>query len=221
MQTYGLKNPNRTGVILGNSSITAAEALASMLKFVSTQEVVGPERAWLKRIVRYGVTLSLIKELNEAMLPLKQVAVPVLDSAGRGLSWGVEPEDAIEFMKDRGKFFQRLTEDTLYDIWEMRKRVEKGEVDIDSEHAQRFFAEVSDWVRGAEDEWNAIYIAIWAHSVAYFVADGVMENLRLCMRPECKKFFIGGPRAKWCSSNCGGIVRTKRKRKLDKERQVL
>ena len=39
--------------------------------------------------------------------------------------------------------------------------------------------------------------------------------------PECKNFYIGGPRSRWCSTNCGGIVRTKKKRKLDKQRQML
>lgn len=48
-----------------------------------------------------------------------------------------------------------------------------------------------------------------------------LDGLKRCSLTECRKYYVGGPRAKWCSENCGSKYRVRKKRKLDRERQML
>jgi hypothetical protein len=60
-----------------------------------------------------------------------------------------------------------------------------------------------------------------AFSVAVALADGALDTLKRCALKECSKYFVGDPRAKWCSETCGSKYRVRNKRKKDKQRQML
>lgn len=53
------------------------------------------------------------------------------------------------------------------------------------------------------------------------ISAGLSDRLKRCSLNECRRFFFGDPRKKWCSDNCGSKVRVRNKRKKDKERQML
>jgi len=57
--------------------------------------------------------------------------------------------------------------------------------------------------------------------VAWLVTVDAIDGLKRCALKDCRKYFVGGPRAKWCSENCGSKYRIRKKRKLDRERQML
>jgi hypothetical protein len=59
--------------------------------------------------------------------------------------------------------------------------------------------------------------AIAAYKFAYYLANGVLDNLKRCEREECRKFFIRARHAKYCSDSCGSMQRTKKSR--DKKKQ--
>lgn len=50
---------------------------------------------------------------------------------------------------------------------------------------------------------------------------GLSDRLKRCALTECRKFFFGDPRKKWCSDACGSKVRVREKRRKDRERQML
>ena len=50
---------------------------------------------------------------------------------------------------------------------------------------------------------------------------GLAGQIKRCEFEECRQFFFGDPRRKWCSNNCGSVIRGRVKRKLDKERLIL
>ena len=67
-------------------------------------------------------------------------------------------------------------------------------------------------------------VGLPAHIAMLFIS--VLEKfdakkVKKCQRQDCEKFFFGGPRAKWCSNACGTYVRINKKRKLDRQRQML
>lgn len=53
------------------------------------------------------------------------------------------------------------------------------------------------------------------YAFANQLAIGGLEGLKRCQLPDCEKFFIGRPNAKWCSKSCGSKYRVRRKRKRD------
>jgi predicted RNA-binding Zn ribbon-like protein len=54
-----------------------------------------------------------------------------------------------------------------------------------------------------------------AHAFAHLLTNGGLKGLKRCALPDCEKFFIGRPNAKWCSKSCGSKHRVRRKRKRD------
>lgn len=54
---------------------------------------------------------------------------------------------------------------------------------------------------------------------AILISVGVFDRLKRC--EACKRFYFGGPRAKYCSDNCGSLTRVRRKREKDRIRQML
>ena len=61
--------------------------------------------------------------------------------------------------------------------------------------------------------------------IAFVIASSLgerrLDGLKRCSLSECRKYYVGGPRAKWCSDNCGSKHRIRKKRKRDRERQML
>lgn len=74
-----------------------------------------------------------------------------------------------------------------------------------------------DSTRGDEvdRDWKRAYI------VACVIEAGTFTNLKRCALKECSKYFIGDPRAKWCSANCGSKYRVRKKRRKDSQRGML
>lgn len=55
-----------------------------------------------------------------------------------------------------------------------------------------------------------------AHGIAHFLASGGFRRLRRCQADGCGNFYLGPPQSKWCSTNCGGRERGRRKREKDR-----
>ena len=53
------------------------------------------------------------------------------------------------------------------------------------------------------------------YAFAHQLAIGGLEGLKRCQLPDCEKFFIGRPNAKWCSKSCGSKYRIRKKRQRD------
>lgn len=216
---YGLKEPEKTGVFPGNASVTADEALQAILYFGN--ELFDDHhyfKARIDRIYRYGVTKALIKELNQHMEPLAQSAIPLIDPTSHELSWSIKHDDVTQELMKRRDFAKNMTAEMEEIIesapnrdrpWPHPTKTHQEMVDMVIADAQQTIGEVKNY--------SADYSqAFAAYVFAYFIDDGVFENLRRCERPECERYFIGGPRAKWCSTTCGSIVRVKLKRKRDR-----
>ena len=60
---------------------------------------------------------------------------------------------------------------------------------------------------------NVVVLA--AHAFAHLLTSGGLNGVKRCAMPDCEKFFIGRPNAKWCSKSCGSKHRVRRKRKRD------
>lgn len=54
--------------------------------------------------------------------------------------------------------------------------------------------------------------AIAPYKFAYYLAAGVLDNLKRCKREECGKLFIRAKHAEYCSNSCGSMHRTKKSR---------
>jgi len=52
------------------------------------------------------------------------------------------------------------------------------------------------------------------------ISTGKLINLKRCHSIDCQKFFLGKSNKKWCSDNCGGQIRMKRKRIRDSSNKI-
>ncbi len=52
-----------------------------------------------------------------------------------------------------------------------------------------------------------------------FLKTGAFQKLKVCSADDCNNYHFR--RGKWCSDTCGGRQRVRKKRKLDKQRQML
>lgn len=52
-----------------------------------------------------------------------------------------------------------------------------------------------------------------AYLFSHVTSLGGLEGLKRCQKNDCRKFFIGRPNSKWCSSSCGSIYRVKKMRR--------
>ena len=60
---------------------------------------------------------------------------------------------------------------------------------------------------------DLIWMFYW--NLAALISSGVFDKLKRC--EDCRNFYIGGPRAKWCSNTCGSRNRARDKRKRDSQ----
>ena len=65
-------------------------------------------------------------------------------------------------------------------------------------------------VDGWDDETTMTY---W---VANLIADGTLNRLKRCEFKECRKYFLGNAKAKYCSDRCGSNVRVRKLRSKSK-----
>lgn len=56
-----------------------------------------------------------------------------------------------------------------------------------------------------------------AYAFSQQLAIGSFKGLKRCRIPDCQKFFVGRPDAKWCSKACGSRHRVNKKRKRDRQ----
>lgn len=63
------------------------------------------------------------------------------------------------------------------------------------------------------------FLSLAGWCTAVLISLDVFDQLKRC--EVCSNFYIGGPRAKYCSDTCGSLNRVRRKRKKDRERQML
>jgi hypothetical protein len=70
---------------------------------------------------------------------------------------------------------------------------------------------IADMQRGSEPP------EVAAFALSHHLAAGGLAGLKRCEQSECKRFFVGRPNAKWCSTTCGSKHRVRKKRKRGKE----
>ena len=63
--------------------------------------------------------------------------------------------------------------------------------------------------------------ALFAWMIAALISEDALNGLKRCALKDCQKYFVGGPRAKWCSENCGSLYRVRQKRCRDRERGMI
>jgi len=56
-----------------------------------------------------------------------------------------------------------------------------------------------------------------AYDFSTLLSVGKLDRINRCNLSECKKFFLGAKRAKWCSPTCGSKFRVRMKRKRDSQ----
>ena len=61
--------------------------------------------------------------------------------------------------------------------------------------------------------------AAMALIVSTLLEAGKLNNVKRCESKDCRQFHVR--RGKWCSDGCGSRERLRKKRKLDRERQML
>ena len=78
-------------------------------------------------------------------------------------------------------------------------------------------------IPAAHPEASATYTIAPAIAAAFdfcvLLERGWFDGIKRCKLQECRKFHVR--RGKWCSDNCGSLSRVRKKRRLDKERQML
>ena len=57
--------------------------------------------------------------------------------------------------------------------------------------------------------------------IAQLLTEGGFDGLKRCAVKDCRNYFVGNARAKWCSESCGSKHRVRMKRKRDKERGMM
>jgi len=62
---------------------------------------------------------------------------------------------------------------------------------------------------------------LFAMMVARLVNSEWADNIKRCELQECRNYFVGNAKARFCHDNCGAIVRARKMRKRNKERQML
>jgi hypothetical protein len=68
------------------------------------------------------------------------------------------------------------------------------------------------WFR--EYPYNSVNAEIeCALALAAIAESGGLRRIRRCQLSDCRKFFFGDPRAKWCSNACGSKSRKRKSRK--------
>lgn len=65
--------------------------------------------------------------------------------------------------------------------------------------------------QGTDDE-------LFALAMVRIIAEGFTDKVHRCALKECRKYFVGDPRARWCSTTCGSKYRVRKKRRKDKRR---
>jgi len=73
-----------------------------------------------------------------------------------------------------------------------------------------------DYIADTEDFIDPEKTAAYAFS-QQLTLDG-FSGLKRCHMKTCKRFFIGRPNTKWCSTSCGSLFRVRQKRKNDRRR---
>ena len=129
----------------------------------SANDLGGDALDWIKRIERYGITESLLKEL----------------------------EDTLKDVEIRGRI--------IFDRKDLGMKIANSPVG-DITMSDKMFA---------------------AFEISLYITEGMLGGLGRCELPECRRYFIRNAKAKWCSDNCGSKHRIRKKRKLDRERQML
>lgn len=146
-------------------------------------------------------------------------------------------EPATEFILEMGVWFSRLVDSRSTREQDLVKR-------LSNQHQQQLIQQKRKLVRDLNQVLQAVpYVrclefgkdgefiwkempnfdaidhprAIAAYKFAYYLANGVLDNLKRCKREECRRFFIRARHAEYCSKTCGSMYRMQKSR--DKKRR--
>ena len=62
---------------------------------------------------------------------------------------------------------------------------------------------------------------IYALVILDMIRDGALDGLKRCELNECRKYFIGNAKARYCHDNCGAKVRARAMRRRNKAAQMM
>ena len=141
---------------------TGADMLPFVLDAANTPD--HPMRHWISRVDTYGVTDSLIADINKKIRKVEMKGSAKLYKTGHGLILGMS-EKFLVTAKVREERFPLV--------------------------------------------------------LGYLLVHDRLKYLRRCANTECRKYFVRGPKAKWCSNTCGGRIRNRSKRKRDRNQGVI
>lgn len=174
-------------------------------------------RYLVERIYRYGVTDSLIKDLNEGFRyerAVCRVGQPIILGNGKTLSlesWlrGEKP------IVRNGIIYKSVAEKGLKHWLQHRCEIslEGGKDDYQvSFRLPQIPAVLDETVVHGRYKYTSLIVACCMHE---------FDRLRRCQSEDCSRYYLGTKRAKWCSDTCGSRERLRKKRKEDRERQML
>lgn len=73
------------------------------------------------------------------------------------------------------------------------------------------------WVRSYSADDAAIPERAYALAMIRAIDGGFGPRFRRCKLDECRKYFVGDPRSRWCSETCGSKYRVRAKRWRDRQ----
>ena len=149
----------------------------------------------------FGALILLISE--------KSVAESLINSANSGV------EEGVYWVKRLARY--GVTKGLINEIDDLVKNIEVPTSFFWNKRSGKFETMVPIPDKRSFSTWNHVYGLM----VCRFVNSGLIDKLKTCQLEGCNNYFIGGPHAKWCSENCGSKYRVRKKRKKDRQRQML
>ncbi|MEM6484628.1 MAG: hypothetical protein AAF662_06545 [Pseudomonadota bacterium] len=211
MSTYGIDSHAVTGIVRAGHQETAKEALETVL--------TDPEyRQWLNLVQDGEIPEQLARKLSFLMKPLAAYARPQIAASGN-FRWKIDLPDiqALEVEIDgRGK---RLIESAQRNADLASQVAEEDGYDDTLEHEFRVDAAMHKLLVVKQRE--QLQEAVRAFRFSFLLNENALRHLKQCQSDICNDYFIGGPRAKWCSDACGSAHRMRKKRRRDKGAQSL
>ena len=138
----------------------------------------------------------------------KRASVSLINGANSGA------EEGVYWVKRLARY--GVTEGLINEIDDLLKNIEVPTSFSWSKRSGKFEMMLPIPNKSSFPTWNHVF----ALMVSRFVNSGLIDRLHTCQLDGCNNYLLGGPRAKWCSDNCGSKHRVRNKRKRDKNRGI-
>lgn len=133
--------------------------------------------------------------------PVDEIAKALVVQANRSHPRAIQWLEPLVDSGPTNAFLRKL--DVAVQHVELRTRVE---LEGDSKRRARNFELSQASFAGSELE-------LFSLAVIRILMDDYVDRLHRCQLEDCRRYFVGDPRSKWCSKNCGSTYRVRDKRK--------